>query len=88
MTGLVYLIRSRISESIFDKKGKRTMKGMNLKSKIRGEFKVITDENVIPALNKAVKKRKPIEDMIFHSDRSVQYASSKTRSLVASYKIK
>ena len=36
----------------------------------------------------AVKKRKPIEGMIFHSDRGVQYASSKTRNLIASYKIK
>ena len=36
----------------------------------------------------AVNKRKPIEGMIFHSDRGVQYASSKTRNLIASYKIK
>lgn len=47
-----------------------------------------TDETVITALNMAVKKRKPIEGMIFHSDRGVQYASSKTRNLVTSYKIK
>lgn len=47
-----------------------------------------TDETVVAALNMAVKKRKPIEDMIFHSDRGVQYASSKTRNLIASYKIK
>ena len=46
------------------------------------------DETVITALNMAVKKRKPIEGIIFHSDRGVQYASSKTCNLIASYKIK
>lgn len=47
-----------------------------------------TEETVLSALNMAVKNRKPLDNMIFHSDRGVQYASYKTRNLIASYKMR
>lgn len=47
-----------------------------------------TDETVIAALNMRIKNRKPIADMIFNSDRDVQYVSSKTRNILASHKIR
>ena len=36
----------------------------------------------------AIKKRKPAMDMIFHSDRGVQYASAKTPNIIDSHKMK
>lgn len=44
-----------------------------------------TDETVIAALNMAIKKRKPARNIIFHSDRGVQYASFKTRNVISSH---
>ncbi|MGL5619616.1 MAG: IS3 family transposase, partial [Tannerellaceae bacterium] len=44
-----------------------------------------TDETVIAALNMAIKKRKPGGNIIFHSDRGVQYASFKTRNVISSH---
>ena len=49
---------------------------------------IVRMKRFFTALNMVVKNRKPIEDMIFHSDRGVQYASSKTRNILASYKIR
>lgn len=46
------------------------------------------EETVIAALNMAIKNRKPAMDMIFHSDRGVQYASVKTRNIIDSHKMK
>lgn len=47
-----------------------------------------TEETVLATLNMAIKNRKPLDNMIFHSDRGVQYASYKTRNLVALYKMR
>ena len=47
-----------------------------------------TEETVIAAFKMAVKGRKPNQNMIFHSDRGVQYASCQFRNYVASYKIR
>ncbi|MGL6179400.1 MAG: IS3 family transposase [Tannerellaceae bacterium] len=46
-----------------------------------------TDETGIAALNMAIKRRKPAEDSIFHSDRGVQYTSFKTRNIINSHNI-
>lgn len=46
-----------------------------------------TDETVIAAFNKAIRNRKPAKNLIFHSDRGVQYASCKTRNLIKSHNI-
>ena len=47
-----------------------------------------TDETVMAAFKMAVKNRVPSSNMIFHSDRGVQYASHKFRNYVASYNIR
>lgn len=46
------------------------------------------EETSIAALKMAVKNRKPNSNMIFHSDRGVQYASHKFRNYVVSYNIR
>jgi len=47
-----------------------------------------TEETVIAAFKMAVKGRKSNQNMIFHSDRGVQYASCQFCNYVASYKIR
>ncbi|MGL5981080.1 MAG: IS3 family transposase [Phocaeicola sp.] len=44
-----------------------------------------TQETTIKAFNMAIRNRKPTAQMIFHSDRGVQYASTPFRNLIASY---
>lgn len=46
-----------------------------------------TGETVVAALNMAIKARKPVRNLIFHSDRGVQYDSFKTRNLISSHNI-
>jgi Transposase and inactivated derivatives len=41
------------------------------------------EETIIPALNMALRNRNPKKGTILHSDRGVQYASFKTRNLLA-----
>ena len=45
-----------------------------------------TDETTLGAWNMAIKNRKIEEDLIFHSDRGVQYASKKFVNVLDSYK--
>lgn len=47
-----------------------------------------TDETVIAAFKMAVRNRKPSSNMIFHSDRGVQYASHKFCNYVASHNVR
>ena len=47
-----------------------------------------TEETVLPALNMAIKNRTPKEDMLFHSDRGVQYTSKKMSNVLGAYKIR
>lgn len=46
------------------------------------------EETVLSAFNMAIKNRSPKEEMIFHSDRGVKYASKKMANVLASYKIR
>jgi transposase InsO family protein len=47
----------------------------------------VTDDLTIKALIKAVMRRNPDNNLIFHSDRGSQYASYRFRNLLASYNI-
>ena len=44
-------------------------------------------ETVIPALNMALKRRKKCKDLIFHSDRGIQYACKAAVNTLESYNI-
>ena len=43
-------------------------------------------EIVLSAINHAVLRRRPVEDVIFHSDQGVQYASNETVELLKTLK--
>lgn len=46
-----------------------------------------TADTVIPAWNMAVRKRKITQELIFHSDRGVQYACMEFTNLIAKHKL-
>lgn len=48
---------------------------------------LMTKELVTEALNEALKKEKP-NDLIFHSDRGVQYTSNELRAMLAKHKVR
>ena len=48
---------------------------------------IICLKSLSPALEMAVNRQKPGDNLIFHSDRGVQYASEKYREVLAQYKI-
>ncbi len=46
-----------------------------------------TENTVIKAFNEAIRKRKPKENLIFHSDRGVQYHSEAFRNILKAFNI-
>lgn len=48
----------------------------------------LTKEFVVSTIEKAIKSRKPVSGLIFHSDRGSQYASNEVRNLLAEEGIK
>lgn len=49
--------------------------------------RLTTNTTTIPALNDALRGNHPVEGLIFHSDRGVQYASNEFRGLLSKYSI-
>ncbi|MCL4160430.1 UNVERIFIED_CONTAM: hypothetical protein GTU68_039695 [Idotea baltica] len=59
----------------------RQIIGWNLSKRLK------TTDTIIPAWNMATDKRQITKDLIFHSDRGVQYAAHKFRNLIKSNKL-
>ena len=49
--------------------------------------KSLSKDFVYEAINKTIKARKPSDELIFHSDRGVQYASNEVRKLLKTFDI-
>ena len=64
------------------------MKDLCLKKIVGYSFSSRIDTNLtVTALKMAVNRQKPQDNLIFHSDRSVQYASAGYREALAEYNI-
>ena len=49
--------------------------------------RLTTNTTTIPALNYALRENQPLEGLIFHSDRGVQYASNDFREILKKHHI-
>ncbi len=74
ITGFIYLT---VIIDLFDRK----VIGWSISSGMSAQ------ETVVKALHMAIKNRKPLKGLIFHSDRGVQYAAGVTRNILAFYQI-